>query len=163
MTITRDPTQLERRRMEAVALFQTGLVSQSDVAREFHVSRTSISRWVRLESLAATKATGRPPLVAADAIEPLIQRVLCSLELQLAIRDEFGIRYSRESCVKMLNKRDAARRRAEKAQEEQVDRAFEEGMAEVFGGDDEKKRESVRKQVREQTRRLEGFFTRGVQ
>jgi len=44
--VKRDFEALERRRMEAIGLFEKGDLNQSEVARRLHVCRQTVSRWM---------------------------------------------------------------------------------------------------------------------
>ncbi|MBV9743215.1 MAG: transposase [Acidobacteriia bacterium] len=72
--LTRD--EMENRRFSAAEAFERGL-SQSEVARQFNVSRTTASRWRRalngngVASLRKRRATGRPSRLNAAQLAEL--------------------------------------------------------------------------------------------
>jgi transposase len=112
--LTRD--QMEQRRLEAAALLGNGL-SQSRIARQFHVSRTTAGRWQQklkaagLDALRQHPAPGRPCLLTPDQwreLEALYRatrhtRWTCGRMVQV-IEERFGVRYHPDHAGRILQR-----------------------------------------------------------
>lgn len=98
--VTPNRIALELRRELAAEELRVGKL-QSEVAKKYGVSRTSVSRWAKRlkkgESLESRKATGRPPRMTARQLGSLRKHVLVNdeafSETQKWIKKTFGISY----------------------------------------------------------------------
>ena len=119
-SLTRD--DMETRRIAAAQDLLNG-VSQSQVARQFNVSRTTASRWHRsivqkgVEGLRKRRATGRPSRLTAHQIEAIRSMYAegalaygfstdrwTSGRLAEAIERKFGIRYDQDHVGRLMHK-----------------------------------------------------------
>jgi len=118
--VKRDFAALERRRLDALKLLRQGY-NQSEVARRVKVCSQTVSRWARTVSAQGAKAlsaagrAGRKPLLDAQQLERLVNRLLegperlgyetplwtCNRAAHL-IQEEFGIRYHSGHVWKLL-------------------------------------------------------------
>jgi transposase len=100
--------QMEARRLEAERLLRTG-VTQADVADLMRVSTMTVSRWsrrmARPDGMKATKAPGRPPLVARPTIRQIVARKpeWTARELVEAVADETGVSYDVDHGTRLLH------------------------------------------------------------
>jgi len=76
-TLTRE--QMAERRKEGVKLLQAGEKKQVEISQHLGVSEASVSQWKKklltegLESLRASRATGRPPKLDDEAKQALVK------------------------------------------------------------------------------------------
>jgi transposase len=113
---------MENRRLAAAKDLLNG-VRQSDVARQYGVSRTTASRWQRsivrkgVEGLRLRRATGRPSRLTADQVDSIRQMYFAGAaahgfssdrwttsRLATAIEQHFGIRYDQDHVGRLMHK-----------------------------------------------------------
>ena len=114
------PEQLERRRVQAIALLKKGF-TPVEVARRLGVDRRSVRRWRAAHDeagragLAARPAPGRPPKLDAKAQSKLERKLVrgaraCGFATELwtcprvakVIRREFGVKYHVDHIGRLL-------------------------------------------------------------
>jgi transposase len=113
---------METRRLSAAQDLLNG-ASQSQVARRYHVSRTTASRWHRsivqkgVEGLRKRRATGRPSRLTADQVDAIRSMYFegaaahgfstdrwTTGRLATAIERKFGIRYDQDHVGRLMHK-----------------------------------------------------------
>ena len=111
-TLTRE--EKERRRLRGIELLTAGS-RQSQVALKLGVSRTTVSKWVRIlsgggpEALRSRRACGRPSLLTPKQLERVRElwgksdSWTCD-RFAIEILDEFGIRYHRDHVGRLILK-----------------------------------------------------------
>lgn len=120
--VRRDFEALEKRRMQAIRLWQRNEVNQSEVARRVHVCRQTVSRWVDefrtagKQGLRKAARAGRKPQLTAADLQQLQDFLLqgperlgyetplwtCARVAHL-IENEFGVPYHRGHVWKILD------------------------------------------------------------
>lgn len=99
--LTRDRARKERRRLQAIPLFEAG-TSQAEVARKLKVSRQAVTRWWRTwqagGDLKGRRPPGRPPGLSDDKIGQLIEYLdtkpqMTPDELRQCIQEKFHVDY----------------------------------------------------------------------
>ena len=131
LTLNRE--DMETRRLAAAHDLLNGS-SQSQVARQYGVSRTTASRWHRsivvkgVDGLRKRRATGRPSRLTADQVEGIRRMYLegalahgfcndrwTTGKLAAAIEKRFGIRYDQDHVGRLMHKFGLRERRFEYA------------------------------------------------
>jgi transposase len=116
----RDFEGLEQRRLQAATLLKRG-VSQADVARQFGVSRQSVSRWAHAltqhgrRALRRAKRVGRPSQLTATQLQQVIRALKAGPDMQgyatglwtlgrvgTFIEGQFGIRFGKTRIWQLL-------------------------------------------------------------
>lgn len=114
--------EMETRRLAAAKDLLNG-ASQSQVARQYGVSRTTASRWHRsiavrgVDSLRKRRATGRPSRLTADQVDAIRKMYLDGAiaygfsndrwttgKLAKAIDRKFGVRYDQDHVGRLMHK-----------------------------------------------------------
>ena len=119
--VRRDFDALEKRRFEAIRLFEEERLKQAEIARRLKVVRQSVARWVEQyrgqgkEGLKKAGRAGRKPLLGASdlqRLEQLLERGPEALGYETPlwtcprvahlIEEEFGVRYHEGHVWKIL-------------------------------------------------------------
>lgn len=121
--LTRDRARAERRRLQAIPLFEAG-TSQAQVAKKLKVSRQAVLRWWRTwqagGDLKGRRPPGRPPGLSDDATAKLLDYLrenpeITLDELRQRILDQFNVDYHVDHVFKI--KRQLIQQMARRARE----------------------------------------------
>jgi transposase len=106
--MTQRRTELQARRLHAETMFLAGR-SQSDIVREFRVSRTTASKWERRiragKGMQATPTTGRKRLLSLDRLREIwaAREKWKGEDFCRAVKDATGVHYDRDHCYRLLH------------------------------------------------------------
>lgn len=121
--LTRDRARKERRRLQAIPLFEAG-TTQAEVARRLKVTRQAVLRWWRTwqagGDLKGRRPPGRPPGLSDEASAQLMEYLdqnpgVTPDELRQSILEKFHVDYHADHVFKI--KRQLLKQMARRARE----------------------------------------------